>query len=66
MPSCDGFAFSATEGAGAEGAGQTPQEYVKGTINNPIGYGPYVFDEFRESEYVKLSVFADYGSTPVF
>ncbi|MCH4890955.1 ABC transporter substrate-binding protein [Acidaminobacter sp. JC074] len=52
-----------TEGASA--AGQTPQEYVKSTISHPIGYGPYIFTEFRESEFVRLTVNPDYiGKVP--
>lgn len=52
-----------TEGATA--AGQTPQEYVKTNISAPIGYGPYMFAEFKESEYVRLKVNPDYiGNAP--
>jgi len=52
-----------TEGATA--AGQTPQEYVKSTISNPIGYGPYIFTEFKESEFVRLKANPDYiGKVP--
>ncbi|MBM7614621.1 ABC transporter substrate-binding protein [Alkaliphilus hydrothermalis] len=52
-----------TEGATA--ASQTVQEYVKANISNPIGYGPYVFVEYKESEYVKLKANPDYiGNAP--
>ncbi len=52
-----------TEGAAA--ANQTVQEYVKTNISNPIGYGPYVFEEYKESEYVKLTRNPDYiGKMP--
>ncbi len=52
-----------TEGATA--ASLTVQEYVKANISAPIGYGPYIFDEFRESEYVRLKVNPDYiGNAP--
>jgi|GEM_PF-542165 len=52
-----------TEGAAA--AGQNAQEYVKSTISNPIGYGPYMMTEFKESEYVRLKVNPDYvGNAP--
>jgi ABC-type transport system substrate-binding protein len=51
--------------AGAEAAGQTVQEYVKTNINNPIGYGPYIFAEYKESEFVRLLVNPDYiGKAP--
>lgn len=50
---------------GATAAGQTVQEYVKSNISNPIGYGPYVFNEYKESEYVRLFAFEDYiGKKP--
>jgi len=50
---------------GAEIAGQTPQQYVKTNISKPIGYGPYIFTEFRESEFVRLTVNHDYiGKVP--
>ncbi len=49
----------------AEAAGQTVQEYVKANISNPIGYGPYVFEEYKEAEYVKLKAFDNYiGKAP--
>lgn len=52
-----------TEGATA--ASQNVHEYVKTNINNPIGYGPYVFTEYKESEFVKLTAFEDYiGKAP--
>ncbi len=52
-----------TEAAAA--AGQTVQEYVKSNISNPIGYGPYVFEEYKEAEYVKLKAFDKYiGKMP--
>lgn len=52
-----------TEGAAADG--QTVQEYVKTNINHPIGYGPYVFEEYKESEYVRLKRNPDYiGKMP--
>jgi ABC-type transport system substrate-binding protein len=51
--------------AGADAAGQTVQEYVKTNISNPIGYGPYKFVEFKESEYVRLAINEDYiGEMP--
>lgn len=50
-----------TEGATA--AGQTPQEYVKTNISAPVGYGPYMFTEFKESEYVRLTLNPDYIGT---
>lgn len=51
--------------AGAEAAGQNVQEYVKTNINYPIGYGPYMFTEYKESEYVRLKAFPDYiGNAP--
>jgi ABC-type transport system substrate-binding protein len=50
---------------GAAAAGQNPQEYVKSNISAPIGYGPYVFTEYKESEYVRLTVFPEYiGKMP--
>ncbi|MTI47226.1 ABC transporter substrate-binding protein [Sporosalibacterium faouarense] len=50
---------------GATAAGQTVQEYVKANISNPIGYGPYKFVEYKESEYVRLVVNPDYiGKAP--
>lgn len=48
---------------GAEAASQTVQEYVKTNIDKPIGYGPYMLDEYKESEYVRLKVFEDYIGT---
>lgn len=52
-----------TEGAAANG--QTVQEYVKANISMPIGYGPYVFAEYKESEYVRLTVNPDFiGKKP--
>lgn len=52
-----------TEGATA--AGQNVQEYVKTNINDPIGYGPYDFVEYKESEYVRLMRNEDYiGEMP--
>ncbi len=49
----------------AEAADQTVQEYVKANISNPIGYGPYVFEEYKEAEYVKLKAFDKYiGKAP--
>lgn len=40
-------------------------EYVKSIISEPIGYGPYVFAEFKESEYVRLTANPDYiGKAP--
>lgn len=51
--------------SGAAAAGQTVQEYVKANISNPIGYGPYKFVEYKESEYVRLVVNPDYiGKIP--
>ncbi len=51
--------------AGAKEADQTVQEYVKTNISNPIGYGPYVFDEYKEAEYVRLKAFDNYvGKAP--
>lgn len=51
--------------SGAEAAGQNVHEYVKTNINNPIGYGPYMMTEYKESEYVRLTVFPDYiGDAP--
>ncbi len=51
--------------AGAEAAGQTVQEYVKANISQPIGYGPYVFAEYKEAEYVRLTAFENYiGKMP--
>ena len=53
-----------TEGAAA--AAQNVHEYVKTNINNPIGYGPYIFAEYKESEFVRLLVNPDYiGKAPV-
>jgi ABC-type transport system substrate-binding protein len=50
---------------GAAAAGQNVQEYVKTNISAPIGYGPYIFDEFKESEYVRLKLNPDYiGKMP--
>lgn len=50
---------------GAADASQNVHEYVKGNISNPIGYGPYAFVEYKESEYVKLKVNPDYiGKAP--
>lgn len=50
---------------GATDAGQNVHEYVKANISNPIGYGPYAFVEYKESEYVKLKVNKDYiGDVP--
>ncbi len=50
---------------GAAATGQNAQEYVKSTISNPIGYGPYMMTEFKESEYVRLKVNPDYvGNAP--
>lgn len=50
---------------GAAAAGQNVQEYVKTNISKPIGYGPYVFAEFKESEYVRLTLNPDYiGKMP--
>jgi ABC-type transport system substrate-binding protein len=50
---------------GAAAAGQNVQEYVKTNINNPIGYGPYIFAEYKESEFVRLKVNPDYiGNAP--
>lgn len=52
-----------TEGAAA--ANQNVHEYVKTNISHPIGYGPYVFAEYKESEYVRLTIFEDYvGKKP--
>jgi ABC-type transport system substrate-binding protein len=48
---------------GAAAAGQNVQEYVKTNISTPIGYGPYIFDEFKESEYVRLKLNPDYIGT---
>ncbi len=51
--------------AGAEAEGLNVQEYVKKHISEPIGYGPYVFDEYKESEYVRLKAFDGYlGKKP--
>lgn len=51
--------------AGATAAGQTVQEYVKSNISNPIGYGPYIFTEYKPSEYVRLTINPDYiGKMP--
>jgi len=50
---------------GAAATGQNAQEYVKSTISKPIGYGPYMITEFRESEFVRLKVNPDYvGNAP--
>jgi ABC-type transport system substrate-binding protein len=50
---------------GAAAAGQNVHEYVKSNISMPIGYGPYVFTEFKESEYVRLTRNPDYiGEMP--
>ncbi len=50
---------------GAAAAGQNVQEYVKTNINMPIGYGPYMMVEYKESEYVRLAVNPDYiGTAP--
>jgi ABC-type transport system substrate-binding protein len=45
---------------GADEAGLSYQEFVKANISNPIGYGPYKFVEYAESEYVKLEAFEDF------
>lgn len=51
--------------AGAEAAGLNAQEYIKTVMNHPIGYGPYIFAEFKESEYVRLQANPDYiGEAP--
>ncbi len=51
--------------AGAEAEGSTVQAYVKQHISEPIGYGPYVFDEYQESEFVRLKAFDNYiGKKP--
>jgi ABC-type transport system substrate-binding protein len=50
---------------GAAAAGQNVHEYVKTNINAPVGYGPYIFAEYKESEYVRLKVNPDYiGEAP--
>ncbi|MBI9010912.1 MAG: hypothetical protein JEZ08_01680 [Clostridiales bacterium] len=50
---------------GANSTNQTYQEYVKSNVSSPIGYGPYIFDEYKESQYVRLKVNPDYiGKTP--
>lgn len=50
---------------GAEDSGQTVQQYVKANISNPIGYGPYMMEEYKESEYVKLKANPDFiGGAP--
>ena len=50
---------------GAAAAGQNVHEYVKTNINNPIGYGPYMFTEYKESEFVRLEAFPNYiGTAP--
>jgi len=50
---------------GAEAAEQNVHQYVKSTISNPIGYGPYIFAEYKESEFVRLKTFPEYiGKKP--
>ncbi len=50
---------------GAKAANQTVQQYVKANISAPVGYGPYKIDEYKPSEYVKLSAFEGYvGEAP--
>lgn len=48
---------------GAEEAKQNVHEYVKTNISKPIGYGAYIFDEYKESEYVRLKINPDYIGT---
>jgi len=44
----------------AETAGVTPQQYIKGNMSTPIGYGPYKIDQYVESQYVRLSINDNY------
>ncbi len=50
---------------GAKKENCTVQQYVKAHISEPIGYGPYKMDEYKEAQYVKLSAFDGYlGKAP--
>ncbi|MCH4888349.1 ABC transporter substrate-binding protein [Acidaminobacter sp. JC074] len=49
---------------GAKATGQTSQQWVKSNISSPIGYGPYIFVEYKESEFVRLRVNPDYIDRP--
>ncbi len=51
--------------AGADKEGSTVQQYVKAHISEPIGYGPYQIDEYKEAQYIKLKAFDGYlGKAP--